>query len=227
MAMLWLCPHDVVEYVELGRKIEAPTPACPLCSGPTGPWPGYERHLRGERDRLIWVARIRCRECAVTQAMLPWFVLPWRWDTIDAIGRALEMAADKVGVRKIAAAVGRPETTVREWVRRFHAVAETLAAAILALATSLGWSSWELPTARLPRCIAAVGALAGEWRRRYGTGRRWRITNLITGGRMLPSNIASLFGDLNGLVLDDLEVHRRGAEWPMTPPKSSPCGATT
>ncbi|HVC34857.1 MAG TPA: helix-turn-helix domain-containing protein [Chloroflexota bacterium] len=128
----------------------------------------------------------------MTQALLPWFVLPWRWDAVDVIGRALEMAANKVGVRRIAVAVGRPETTVREWVRRFRVIAETLAAAILALAVSWGWSSWELPTATQSRCLAAVKAIGDEWRRRYGAGRPWRITNLITGGRMLPSNIASL-----------------------------------
>jgi hypothetical protein len=190
--MVWLCPLDVAEYVELGRQVEAPMPACPLCSGPTGPWHGYARHLRGDGDRLIWIARVRCRNCAVTQALLPWFVLPWRWDAVDVIGRALEMAADDVGVRRIAATLERPETTVRGWVRRFRFVAETLAAAILALAASWGWSGWGLPTAAPARCLSAVGAIAGEWRRRYGAGRRWRITNLITGGRLLAGNIAWL-----------------------------------
>jgi hypothetical protein len=192
MTMVWLCPLDVAEYVECGREIEAPTPTCPLCAAETGPWNGYERHLRGDGDRLIWVPRVRCRECEVTQALLPWFALPWRWDAVDVIGRALEMAAAAVGVRKIAVALGRPETTVRGWVRRFRGVAARLAAAILALAAGWAWSEWDIPVAAQARCVAAASVIAGQWRRRYGAGRSWRITNLITGGRMLPRNTTSL-----------------------------------
>ena len=73
MAIVWLCPLDVAEYAERGREIEAPCPTCPLCSGATGPWHGYERHLRADGNRLIliWIVRVRCRVCAVTQALLP------------------------------------------------------------------------------------------------------------------------------------------------------------
>jgi len=190
--MVWLCGLDVAEYVECGREIEAPTPDCPLCAAKTGPWHGYERHLRGDGDRLIWVPRVRCRKCEVTQALLPWFVLPWRWDEVEVIGRAIEMAAADLGVRTIAAALGRPATTVRGWVRRFRMVAELLAAALLAKAASLGWSGWDLPTAVETRCIAATRAVADEWRRRYGAGQRWWISNLITGGRLLARNTTSL-----------------------------------
>lgn len=40
---------------------------------------GYERHLRADGNRLIliWIVRVRCRVCAVTQALLPWFVVPF------------------------------------------------------------------------------------------------------------------------------------------------------
>jgi transposase-like protein len=192
MAMVWLCRLDVAEYAELGREIEAPTPNCPLCSAEMGPWHGYQRHLRGKDDRLIWVPRVRCRKCQVTQALLPWFVLPWRWDEVDVIGRALEMAAEEIGVRTIAAALERPLTTVRGWVRRFRKLAETLAGVLLTVASGWGWRDWELPTAGAARCLAAANALSTEWRRRYGVGRRWQITNLITGGRMLSCNTSSL-----------------------------------
>jgi hypothetical protein len=191
LSILWPCPLDVDTYIERGREIEAPRPPCPLCSGPTGSWSGYERHLRDERDRLIWIPRVRCRACGVTQALLPWFVAPWRWDVMEVIGRALEMLAKGWGHRRIAALVGRPETTVRGWCRRFRGGAETITGVLLARAVSWGWSGWELPSSPLQRCVAAVEALAGQWRRRRGSAGAWRVTNLITGGWLAATNTTS------------------------------------
>jgi hypothetical protein len=51
--------------LERGRELEVPLPPCPVCAGPTGRWSGYERHLRGERDRLIWIPRVRHGSCEV------------------------------------------------------------------------------------------------------------------------------------------------------------------
>jgi hypothetical protein len=127
----------------------------------------------------------------VTQALLPWFVMAWRWDVVEVIGSALEMAAGGCGHRRIARAVGRPETTVRGWCRRFRGRAGLVAEMLLARAVSWGWSGWELPTSPLPRCLAAVEALATEWRRRRGAVWSWRLTNLITGGRLLATNTSS------------------------------------
>lgn len=191
MSIVWVCPLDVDTYVERGREIESPRPACPLCSGPTGSWSGYERHLRDERDRLIWIPRVRCGACGVTQALLPWFVVAWRWDVLWVIGRALELAAQGWGHRRIARAVGRPETTVRDWCRRFRGRAALVASVLLGWAVSWGWSGWELPTAPLPRCRAAVEAVAAQWRRRRGPVERWQPVNLITGGRLLGTNTSA------------------------------------
>lgn len=190
MSIVWACSLDVDAYIERGQKIESPRPPCPLCSGPTGSWSGYERHLRGDRDRLIWIPRVRCGGCGVTQALLPWFVVAWRWDVVEVIGRALELAAEGWGHRKIARAVGRPETTVRDWCRRFRGRAGSVASVLLGRAVSWGWSGWELPTAPLPRCRAAVEAMAGQWRRRRGPVGSWRLVNLITGGWLLATNIS-------------------------------------
>lgn len=188
MSIVWLCPLDVDSYVERGRELEAPRPPCPSCSGPTGSWSGYERHLRGERDRLIWIPRVRCVACGRTQALLPWFVVPRRWDVIEVLATALEMAAQGRGHRRIAAMVGRSETTVRSWCRSFRKCAEVLARELLARAVSWGWSGWELPTSPLARCLAAVVAASGQWRRRRGPVPPWRLANLITGGRLLAIN---------------------------------------
>jgi Homeodomain-like domain len=192
VSIVWPCPLDVDAYIERGREIEAPRPPCPLCAGATGAWSGYERHLRVDRDRLIWVPRVRCKSCGVTQALLPWFVVYRRWDVVEVIGNALEMAAEGWGHRRIARMTGRPETTVRGWCRRFRERAELAAEILLARAVSWGWSDWELPTSALQRCLAAAKALASQWRRRRGPVRSCRLTNLITGGGLLATNSTSL-----------------------------------
>ena len=70
MSIVWPCPLDVDAYVERGREIESPRPSCPLCSGPTGGWSGYERHLRDERDRLIWMLETeRSRMSEIIEAL--------------------------------------------------------------------------------------------------------------------------------------------------------------
>jgi hypothetical protein len=187
VSIVWACQLDVDAYVARGRDIEAPRPACPRCTGPTVGWHGYLRHLRDERDRLIWIPRLRCTACGVTQALLPAFVLPRRWDVVAHVGQAAELAATGRGHRPIAATLGRPETTVRGWLRRLRSMASPLAATLLARAVALGWSGFELPVAGLPRLCAAVRALAEHW-----PGDRpaspWAAAALVTGGGLLATN---------------------------------------
>ena len=88
--IVWPCGLDVSTYASLGRDVTPPKVACPRCGGPTGPWSGYRRHLRDALElHRIFVPRVRCRACGVTAALLPWFVTPYRCDTVDVIGRAL------------------------------------------------------------------------------------------------------------------------------------------
>lgn len=187
MSIVWACQLDVDAYVARGRDIESPRPACPRCAGPTVGWHGYLRHVRDERDRLIWIPRVRCTACGVTQALLPSFVLPRRWDTVAHIGHAAELAATGQGHRPIAITLGRPETTVRGWLRRLRSLAALLAAALLVRAVALGWSGFELPVAPLSRLCAAVRALADRW-----PGDRpadaWGLAALVTGGGLLGTN---------------------------------------
>ena len=173
--------------------------------------------------------RVRCRRCGRTDALLPWFVTPYRWDTVEIIGQALERSAAGEGVRRIAVALGRPETTVREWCRRFGRVATDLAAALLAAAVRAGWSGFDLPVAPGPRCLAAVDALASAWARRHGPVGPWRITALITGGAWLAPNTTSPLAPLPASPLMALTPRSTpgGDRWPATRPKHSPSGGIT
>ena len=227
--IVWLCPLDVSAYAEGGREIRPPRPPCPRCGGPTGAWSGYERHLRDEGDRLIFVPRVRCRACGVTQALLPWFVTPYRWDTTDVIGRALELSVSGQGVRRIAATLERPATTVREWCRRFRGLAGDLAATLLAAAVRAGWSGFDLPVAPGPRCLAAADALASAFARRHGPIRPWRLAVLVTGGAWLAPNTTSPLAALpvSSLMARTPRSIPGGDRWPATRQKHSPSGAIT
>jgi hypothetical protein len=185
--IVWPCPLTVDAYAALGRSIEPPRPACPLCAGPTQRWSGYLRHLRDDRDRLIWIARLRCTGCGVTHALLPSFVLPGRWDTVAHLGRAVELAASGLGHRRIAITLARPETTVRGWLRRIRSVAASLTVTLLGRAVAMGWTGWELPVAPLPRLVAGVDALASRWPTTAPAG-PWAIALLVTGGALLATN---------------------------------------
>ncbi len=189
--IVWPCSLDVSSYLARGRAVEPPLPPCPRCGSPTGPWAGYWRFLRTGSEQRIFVPRVRCRRCGVTQALLPWFCLPYRPDPVDVVGEACARSAAGQGVRRIAAALGRPETTVREWCRRFRRVARALAVFLLVQAVRLGWSGWQLPVETLARCLAAVEALGAAWSRRHGPVQAWRLANLVTGGGLLAHNTTS------------------------------------
>lgn len=204
-----------------------PRVACPRCGGPTGPWSGYRRHLRDAELHRIFVPRVRCRACGVTAALLPWFVSPYRWDSVDVIGRALELAVAGLGVRAIAAALERPETTVREWTRRFGRTADGLARVLLAAAVRSGWSGFDLPVAAGPRCLAAADALGAAWARRHGPVGPWRVVVLVTGGAWLAPNTTSPLAAPTVSPLMARTSTHGGDRWPATRQKHSPSGAIT
>ena len=228
--IVWPSPLDVSAYAARGRGVDPPRVSCPGCGGPTGPWSGYRRHLRADDLLVVFVPRVRCRSCGRTDALLPWFVTPYRWDTADVIGAALERHVAGDGVRRIAAALDRPETTVRDWCRRFGAVADELARVLLAGAVRRGRSGFDLPTAPGPRTVAAVMALARAWARRRGPAVPWRLAALITGGAWLAPNTGSPLASatVSPVMAGTSQPRPGGAPWPpATPPKPSPSGATT
>lgn len=227
--IVWPCRLDVSAYAALGRDVAPPRVRCPRCGGPTGPWSGYLRHVRDTELHRIFVPRVRCRRCGVTAALLPWFVIPYRWDTVDVIGQALQRWAGGQGVRPIAAALGRPETTVREWCRRFGRVAGSLAATLLAAAVRMGWSGLDLPTAPGPRCLAAVDALAAAWTRRGGPVEPWRLAALVTGGAWLASDTTSPLAaaSVSPVMAGTSHPTSGGDPCHRTRPRRSPSGDTT
>lgn len=114
---------DVEQVLAAGRL------ACPACpGGRLGPWGWCEpRVVRGlEGDRTVRPRRARCSACETTHALLPAFMVPRRRDDVHVIGAALTAHAAGDGHRAIARRLGRPAATVRGWLRRLAARAETI-----------------------------------------------------------------------------------------------------
>ena len=93
---------------------------CPRCQGVLRPFgTGRTRTVRGVGADTVTVTprRARCRDCSATQILLPTELVPRRADSTEAIGAALVARARGAGYRSIAAHFGRPESTVRRWLR--------------------------------------------------------------------------------------------------------------
>ena len=108
------CPERAEEILLAGDM------PCPRCRGVLRPFgTGRTRTVRGVGADTVTVTprRARCADCQVTQILLPTELLVRRADSTAAIGNALVAKAGGAGFRSIAARFGRPESTVRRWLR--------------------------------------------------------------------------------------------------------------
>jgi len=197
MSRVWLCPLTVDAYASMGRAVRVPRPECPSCLVPVVFWSGYWRHVRRqERERKIFIPRVRCRVCGVTHALLPAFVLARRLDAAEPVGAVIgQVAGGACGVRGAAAAAGVPYTTARGWVRRFAARAGELAVSFSALAVELGGEVVRPGLDRLRWAVAAIGAAftAAAGLPGWAVLGRWRFACAVTGGSLLAANASSPF----------------------------------
>src|SRR5664279_2161853 len=108
------CPERAEEILLAGDM------PCPRCRGVLRPFgTGRTRTVRGvgADTETVTPRRARCADCQVTQILLPTELLVRRADSTAAIGNALVAKAGGAGFRSIAARFGRPESTVRRWLR--------------------------------------------------------------------------------------------------------------
>lgn len=146
--------HDpaAVEFQLFSRTL-----SCPRCSGSLKPWGfGRERIIRYQVPvvtRRVLPRRARCHQCQSTHILLPVALTARRADAAAVIAHAVELSVVAgAGHRKIAAQLGRPQTTVRGWIRDFRANApailtEFTARVHRATAESLGFWPTPAPTA--------------------------------------------------------------------------------
>jgi transposase-like protein len=193
--MVWPCRLTVDAYASMGRAVRVPRPECPSCLVPVVFWSGYWRHVRRlERERRIFIPRVRCRACGVTHALLPAFTLARRLDAADTAGAVIgQVAGGMCGVRPAAAAAGVPYTTARGWVRRFAARAGELAVSFSALCVELGGEvvrpqpdRGQFAVTAIVAAFAAAAGLPG-----WAVLGRWRFASAVTGGSLLAANASS------------------------------------
>jgi hypothetical protein len=168
----------------------------PGCGGTLTRW-GYGRRRRvrslGARTLDLRPRRARCARCASTQILLPAAVQPRLADTTEVIGTALVSKAAGHGHRRIAAALDRPPSTVRRWMRRatrsahLHWLWQRGSQALIRLDPD---AFNQLPRATNPlrEALTVLAAAAYAARQRLGlTEPLWTLIALHVRGRLLAA----------------------------------------
>jgi transposase-like protein len=161
------------------------------CHGELRPWGHARRRLlrlgpgRSEAQRP---RRARCRTCKRTHVIASARSYPRRPDSVETVGSALLAAAGGVGHRQIAEGLGLPATTVRGWVRRARANAETVRISATVAVHALDPLAGPLAPAgsELRDMLEAVGqAVAAAVRRLGPRPVPWQLAVALTGGGIL------------------------------------------
>ena len=108
-------PAQVVQRLDRGEL------TCP-CGGRLRRWGWARPRIVRELDRVLRVRprRGRCVRCRCTHVLLPPACLSRRVDSVEVIGLALSEASRGLGSRRIAGRLRLPDSTVRDWIRRFR-----------------------------------------------------------------------------------------------------------
>jgi Homeodomain-like domain len=162
--------------------------ACPGCSRGLSPWGfAHPRDVRlAHGVRALTPRRARCAACETTHVLSPcWMVVRWR-DAAEVIGEALRLAAAGVGHRRIARQLGRPERTVRGWLR----AARRRAGGLRVCATRMLVALDPEPAAVIPAgspvgdAVEAIMLAVRAWALRFGRDELgpWERAVWLTGG---------------------------------------------
>jgi hypothetical protein len=120
-----------------------------------------------------------------------------RADGVDVIGAALRAKATGSGHRRVARSLGRPDSTVRGWLRAFGRNAEVVRTALTGLLVALDPLTGPLPvrSSVVGDAVEVVGACAAAARRRLGVigaVSPWQLAAAVTGGRFLVPGLAAM-----------------------------------
>jgi hypothetical protein len=184
--------------------------SCPGCGGRLGGWGHASRRpvfTAGRVAVAVRPRRARCASCGVTHVLLPAWLLGRRCDGTSVIGDMLARAARGQGFRRIAAASGVPEGTVRGRLRRFRSSAGRVREFFTRLAGVLAVDPVPLDPAGSPLADAVVAvaavaaAAAGRWPGMV-TVPGWELAAVLTLGSLLsPCVTFAVSGDLPGFVM--------------------------
>lgn len=175
---------DDPEAVE--RDLVAGRPACPGCGGRLAPWDfASEREVRTLGGvRRLRPRRSACPAAAATHVLEPASSVARHRDVAEIIGAAWSAKVAGAGHRRIAAELDRPVSTVRGWLRRLGARAESLRTAATWWVHALDVSAGPIEPAgsSLADALEAVGLAAAGVVRRFGPRPAWEAAVALTGG---------------------------------------------
>ncbi|TQC41778.1 helix-turn-helix domain-containing protein [Rhodococcus sp. WS4] len=182
-----LSAEDAAEHLASGAM------ACPACGGGLRKWGfGRSRTVRGLGAERVTVrpARVRCASCSKTQVLLPTALQVRRADTTEVIGTALVHKANGLGYRRIADRLGRPESTVRRWLRRvppdhLHWVYTQANQRLISIAVEV-FGRIRYAGNLLHHTLTVLAAAAFHAKRRFGfDDSPWALIGMYTRGRLL------------------------------------------
>lgn len=183
----------ILSAADAESRLASGAMACPECGGVLGKWGrARTRTVRGPGTSTVTVrpARARCTACTKTQVLLPAELQVRRADTTEVIGNALIHKANGLGVRRIAARIDRPESTVRRWLRRvpphhLHRLTTHANQRLITIAVEV-FSSIKYSGDPLRHALTVLAATAFHDKRRFGFGDPlWALIGMYTRGRLL------------------------------------------
>ena len=179
--------------VEVDRVLAGGGLRCPECTGELRPW-GYARS-RGVRDedaiRASRPRRSSCSQCRRTHVLLPASMLVRRADTVLVIGAALLAKAAGLGHRRVAVVLGRPQSTVRGWLRRFTGRAESVRVLFTGLLHALDAAvAATTPTGSVfGDALDVLGLATAAAARLFGPRPAWEFAAAASGGLLLGPGV--------------------------------------
>ncbi len=177
------------DVLEVERLLLGGLLRCPGCAAVLRPW-GWARS-RGVRELAgVVVVRPRrslCVGCSSTHVLLPELLLVRRADTAAVIGASLTAKAAGGGHRSIAVLLGRSVGTVRAWLRRFAARAESVRVLFTRLLFVLDpEADGARPAGSLfADAVEAVGLAAAAAVRMFGPRPAWQFAAAARDGLLL------------------------------------------
>ncbi len=178
------------------RELRAGRLACPRCEGELRPW-GHARRrvLRTAAGEIgLRPRRARCGRCSATSVLLSDLCLSRRVDEVAVIGRALLEKAAGAGHRGIALRLGRPQETVRGWLRRFSSRTALIQAHFRQWALALD-PRLETVTPQgspLAEALEAMGLASRAASLVFGPRAAWSWVSAMTGGALLANTNSPL-----------------------------------
>jgi len=182
------------DLVEVDRLLSEGVLGCPGCSGVLRPWGhGRERGVRAEPTADARAAvrvrprRSRCSSCGSTHVLVPAWMLVRRADAAAVIGAALVAKAAGAGHRRIAVSLGRADSTVRGWLRRFAQRAESIRVLFTGLLHGLDASAEPVAVTAsvFADALEVIGRAAAAASRLLGPRPPWEFTSAASAGLLL------------------------------------------